>query len=82
MKIWNFVIIILLIYTGIVLPPRLAFDDETKIDWRNFDIFVDSLFITDIFVNFFCAYEDSAGNLIYSHKKIALNYITGKILLI
>jgi len=50
--------IALLIYTGIVLPPRLAFDDESGINWFYVDIIIDSLFISDILVNFFSAFED------------------------
>ena len=60
--------IILLVYTGLVLPPRLAFDEESGIDWFVFDICIDSLFISDIFVNFLSAYEDSDGVLVYNPK--------------
>lgn len=61
MRTWNIIMILLLVYTGLVLPPRLAFDDESGIDWYTFDIFIDSLFISDILVNFFCAFENNEG---------------------
>lgn len=67
----------LLVYTGIILPPRIAFDDESGIDWLAVDIFVDSLFISDIFVNFMSAYEDQEGQIVYTWKNIAYNYVTG-----
>ena len=60
-KFWNLLIILLLIYTGIVLPPRMAFDDETLIDWFWVDITIDIIFITDIFINFNSAYENDDG---------------------
>lgn len=53
--------IVLLVYTGLILPPRLAFDDETGINWYTIDIFIDSLFISDIFVNFNAAFESFDG---------------------
>jgi len=40
-----------------VLPPRLAFKDESGVDWVTVDLFVDSLFLFDILVNFFSAFE-------------------------
>lgn len=61
MKFWNLLMILLLVFTGIVLPPRLAFDEESGIDWFYADIFIDSLFITDILVNFNSAFEDFDG---------------------
>ena len=78
MKFWNTLMIVLLIYTGLILPPRLAFDDETGINWYTIDIFIDTLFISDIFVNFNAAFESFDGQLVYTRKSIAVNYITGK----
>ena len=53
--------IILLLYTAIYMPYRIAFiDDESSgqiaIDWC-----VDALFFLDIIINFFSAYEESDG---------------------
>jgi len=60
-KLWNLLIILMLIYTGIILPPRLAFDEETKINWLWVDIIIDSIFFTDILINFNLAYENEQG---------------------
>lgn len=74
---WNIVMILLLVYTGIILPPRIAFDDESGIDWLYVDIFIDSLFISDILVNFMCAFEDKEGQIVDYWPKIASNYLRG-----
>jgi hypothetical protein len=58
---WNIVNIILLLYTALFMPYRIAFiDDETVlqqvVDWS-----VDGLFFFDIIVTFFSAYEEADG---------------------
>ncbi len=77
MKFWNFLIIVLLIYNGLVIPPRLAFDDESGINWLYVDLTIDSIFWTDIIVNFLTAFEDAEGQVICTHREIAINYLTG-----
>lgn len=72
---WNIVNIILLLYTALYMPFRIAFVDEetsaqTAVDWT-----VDSLFFIDIIVTFFSAYEEQDGYLQSNWKKIAYKYI-------
>jgi hypothetical protein len=57
-KIWNCIIIILLIYTATYVPFKVAFVDETSASLFAWDLVVDALFFIDIFVNFFAAYEE------------------------
>ena len=57
-KIWNFVIIILLVYTAIYVPVQTSFIDEDSAFMQNFEIFIDILFISDLLVNFISAFED------------------------
>lgn len=78
-KCWNGIMIFLLVYTLLVLPPRLAFDDETNINWFYADIITDCLFFVDIIINFMLAYEDQNGVLVVDRKKIFLNYLKGLI---
>jgi hypothetical protein len=52
-KFWGLVIIVLLIYTGFVMPYRLALmEDDTNLSFFYIDTIVDFLFIFDIIVNF------------------------------
>lgn len=74
---WTVLIIVLLIYAGLVLPPRLAFKDESGVDWVTVDLFVDSIFLFDILVNFFSAFETDQNVLEIDLKNIWMNYLTG-----
>lgn len=69
--------VFLLIWTLLILPPRLAFDDETNINWFYIDIIVDSLFFVDIYINFTKAYETDNGMLVTDRKAIFMNYLKG-----
>lgn len=52
-KLWGAVIIILLFYTALVMPYRLALiEDDTNILFFYIDTIVDFLFIIDIIINF------------------------------
>ena len=63
---WNFLILVLAIYTAIVLPIRLAFIDETEIGifMQVIDFFTDIVFFIDIILNFFFVEEDVNGEMI------------------
>ena len=52
-KLWGLVIILLLFYTALVMPYRLALiEDDTNQLFFYIDTIVDFLFIFDIIVNF------------------------------
>ena len=77
---WDVYVGILLIYTALFVPYRLAFEDDTPLGWMIFDLFLDTMFMLDIFLNFFTGYYDSSeelGEPIMNCKKIAINYIKG-----
>lgn len=63
-----------MVYVAIVIPLRVAFQDETTIPWIIFDCFVDTFFITDIFLTFFTALEGTNDQLEVRHGKIAKEY--------
>jgi potassium channel len=65
----------LMLYTAIYMPFRIAFiDDETDaliiIDW-----IIDCFFFMDIIINFFSAYEEADGHMQQNLKIIAMTYI-------
>lgn len=52
-KFWGLVIIVLLFYTALVMPYRLALmEDDTNLLFFYIDTIVDFLFIFDIIINF------------------------------
>jgi len=81
-KFWNVLMIFLLLYVAFYVPFSICFKYSSSDDEMTFmeavDIFVDSLFMIDIVINFISSYEDPVTNLpIISLKKIGYNYITG-----
>ena len=79
--IWNIVIVVFLILTGIITPFSVCFIDEYDADvYRKFltiEIVFDVIFGVDIIINFISAYYDKNNYLINSFNKIIINYLTG-----
>ena len=71
----------LLMYVTFIVPVRVCFfiNVETTPEYTGveiFELFLDSLFISDIFVNFITAYHDEhTFDLVVSPAKIAMRYI-------
>ena len=74
-KIWNIIITILLIYTAIFVPYRTAFVDGTSMEMIIFDTMLDSLFVADVFINFFSAFERKDKTIEMRHAYIVVEYI-------
>lgn len=69
--IWTIIIIILLVYTAIFVPFKIAFILDDGGDFVALDTTVDVLFAIDIIVNFLSAVEGKNGKLVTDHKTIA-----------
>ncbi|MES1915467.1 MAG: hypothetical protein MHM6MM_007405, partial [Cercozoa sp. M6MM] len=69
---WERVMLFLLVYTVVVMPLRLAFSEGLSY-W---ELPVDALFLTDMVLTFFLAYELPDGSLCTSHWAIAKRYLT------
>jgi len=54
-NVWDVLLVLLLAYTLIILPMRLAFK---VMDYPLLDYIIDALFIVDIIINFFAPFED------------------------
>ena len=65
---WTLVIVVLLVYTAIFVPFKIAFIDEDPTVLVGIEATVDILFGIDIFVSFISAVEDKSGKLILDHK--------------
>lgn len=74
---YDFYIAIFAIAAVIVLPYRIGFNIPQSWHWLIFDIISELLFLIDIVVNFFTAYERSDFSLNINHKFIALKYLKG-----
>lgn len=77
-RIWDSIMIFLLLYTATIMPYRIAFIEGMIYDsWWWLDNVLNLLFFIDFLVNCFSAYYDEYDNLIYNHKKIIFNYFRG-----
>ncbi|MDC0510887.1 ion transporter [bacterium] len=75
---WDIVQVVLLIYTAVVVPFRLGFDDgkaDPTSPFFIFETFIDVFFIVDIGLNFRTSYYDSEGILVISYNTIAGHYL-------
>ena len=76
---WDLFITVVLLWTCIVTPARLAFDHDNDIElgWEILRWVVDFLFLVDIFINFSSAFEDADFKTIDDRKQIAIDYMLG-----
>lgn len=76
---WDMFIGGIILYSVIIVPYRIGFDDTPRpwslLDWS--DILIDFLFFLDIILTFRTAYVDNQGTLVVDPKKIRANYIRG-----
>jgi voltage-gated potassium channel Kch len=72
---WEMMISVVLIFTAVTTPLRLAFSESDDSTWTAVNNIVDALFGLDIIICFFTAYEDNNEELVYNRKTIALTYI-------
>ena len=77
-KAWDLLLALILLYTALVMPFRLAFYDTIFWDtWTIVDFIIDGLFFVDVVVNFFCVTVNPDGSLETNHKKIVFGYLKG-----
>ncbi len=62
---WEMFISVILIFTAVVTPYRIAFTESDDLEWRIINYTIDSSFLIDIFICFFSAFEDENEELIY-----------------
>jgi hypothetical protein len=73
--IWTILMMILLMYTAIFVPFKLAFLDVTSVEIVLADYITDFLFAADLVLNFFYAFYDENHYLITDRKNIASRYL-------
>lgn len=74
---WNFIVLLLLLYTATMIPYRTAFidTDDPSSFIVNWEIFIDSLYILDFFLTFLMAFEDKDKKIEIRLRLIAINYL-------
>jgi len=77
-KIWSYVMFVSFLYTFWVYPARLAFS-YVSLTWNDAqdicDLIMDGIFMLDIVLRFFAAFEDKTGKLVYKRLEIMMAYI-------
>ena len=72
--VWDYVVTAMLIFTCIVTPYRIAFENVDTFGWLIANYGIDFLFLVDICLNFNCAYYDDDLAIIEDRCTIAKNY--------
>ena len=80
LMLWDFVSILFLAYTALVMPYRLAFEllqpvSSERSGLDTFELLIDIFFLVDILRNFVTASHDLYGELIVEPRQIALQYL-------
>ena len=78
-KVWDLLMIALVLYTAGYAPYRTAFMNHKTSDiLYAFETLVDFLLLIDIFITFLTPYERLDGNFELSFRKISRNYLISK----
>jgi hyperpolarization activated cyclic nucleotide-gated potassium channel 2 len=72
---WMIWISILLLYSAIFVPVKVAFYDDSSNFMIGLDFFIDACFLTDIVLTFFSAYEKKDGSIEADKRQIAKEYL-------
>ena len=76
---WDMVVGLLLVYTALALPYRVAFEDSTPLGWMIIDGIMDCFFVADIVLNFLTGFREKkeGGKIVMSCRRSALHYVKG-----
>ena len=72
--IWDWIILILTLYTAVVAPFVVSFK-FTSTDLVIFNIIVDTVFVCDVMLNFKTTYSSKDGEIVFDSKMIVKNYV-------
>lgn len=74
--VWNSIIGLLMIYTAVIMPFRLAFSEQYFWDeWTILEVTVDAVFLLDVGINFFSITVNEDGTLETNRGKVACDYL-------
>lgn len=78
---WDLILGIFTLYSMIITPFIIAFDQSKFYGYLMLDVVMDTFFILDVILNFFVPFYNFEETLIKSKRKIAINYIKSWFLL-
>jgi len=76
-KTWDYIMLILILYSTIITPFLLSFDWESLPRACLIQVFIELFYLIDIVFNFFSQYYDERENIIIIHQRIIAHYLTG-----
>ena len=71
---WDLISFLLILYQSLIVPFKLTFEPDLPIEFVQFDLFQDSFFIIDVFLNFNTGYY-SKGTLVLQRDEIFRDYL-------
>lgn len=74
-SVWESVISLILVFTSLATPVRIAFAEDESTAWEMLNYTVDILFLMDIIIAFNMAFFDEDNILIVERKMIAFHYV-------
>lgn len=74
---WDTIITLVLIFTCMVTPYRIAFVENDSSQWAAINIIIDFLFLIDMILCFMAAYYTEDFELVEDRKIIAKSYLMG-----
>jgi hypothetical protein len=74
---WDLLLVIVLIFSSLMSPYRLAFIEVDDTKWKIINSLVDICFTLDIFIVFNTAYYDEDYKIVEDRKIIAKTYLKG-----
>lgn len=74
---WDIFITVLLLYSCMLIPYRIAFVKEDTFNWKVALLVIDGLFVVDILFCFNATYMDDDFTEIDERKLILKNYLSG-----
>ena len=73
---WDILVMVALLFVCFITPYRIAFVEKDNVEWVIIDCGIDLLFLTDLILTFFMAYNDeNTYEIVTDRKKIACRYL-------
>lgn len=74
-RFFDVIVALIIIYSAIVLPYNIAFEDTESNSEEIIDNVFNAILFVDIIINFFSAYVDNEDNIVKNRKRIVKTYL-------
>ena len=72
---WDLFVTVILVFTCVMTPVNMAFDEDLGVEWDWILGIIDFLFLIDVFITFISAIEDEDFIIIEKYKTLAIIYL-------